>query len=246
MCDRPSLRDEYQMLVGEIRLNRNIQLQAFSTTPIWLSVFFGLLSSKAGMLTVDPIIVLVPLPLIFMNLLLIVDRRRSSDVILAYFRTAFDLELTEKPGFNRRLPGYRRELEITLTSYKSTSSIPQRFDFNVIVWLSFLVLSLICCFFYSSQSPQSTLFLGTIIVLVVVGYAWILRRLYRQSDRKPAMIEAWKRILSRETAGGIHGIGSPQGIRRHHAVGSHRHRAQPHSTASSRQSNPKPPRQVRA
>jgi len=111
MADAPTLKDEHQMLVGELRQNRQIQLQTFSTTPIWLSLFFGLVSSGNNeALKTAPALSLIPIPLLFIGLLLIVDRRHSSDVIIAYFRTAYDQQLAIAPGWNYLLPTYREKL----------------------------------------------------------------------------------------------------------------------------------------
>lgn len=200
MLEAPTLRDEHQMLVGELRQNRQIQLQTFSATPIWLSLFFGLVSSGSNeALRAAPALSLIPIPLLFIGLLLIVDRRHSSDVIIAYFRTAYDQQLATAPGWNHLLPTYRgklKELTRRKGQYNGPSVlIPQRFDFNVVVWLSYAVIALICNLLYRVLNPNNAPFFVFSLSVTVVSFLLVLYWLKHQSDQKPHMIEAWSQTL---------------------------------------------------
>ena len=200
MTDAPTLKDEHQMLVGELRQNRQIQLQTFSTTPVWLSLFFGLVSSGNNeALKTAPALSLIPIPLLFIGLLLIVDRRHSSDVIIAYFRTAYDQQLAIAPGWNYLLPMYREKLGKLAKKEKQHKGqivlIPQRFDFNVVVWLSYAVIALICNFLYRVLAPNNSLFFAFSLSATGVAFLLVLYWLKHQSAQKPYMIEAWSQTL---------------------------------------------------
>lgn len=187
MTNAPTLKDEHQMLVGELRQNRQIQLQTFSTTPIWLSLFFGLvLSGNNEALKTTPALSLIPIPLLFIGLLLIVDRRHSSDVIIAYFRTAYDQQLAIAPGWNYLLPTYREKLR-QLTERREqhgghTVLIPQRFDFNVVVWLSYAVVALICNLLYRVLAPRNSPFFALSLTVTGAAFLLVLYWLKRQSS----------------------------------------------------------------
>jgi hypothetical protein len=201
MSDVPTLKDEYQMLIGEIRQNRQIQLQTFSTTPIWISLFFGLVSSGSNeALKTTPALSLIPIPLLFISLLLIVDRRHSSDVIIAYFRTAIDEKLASGPGWNYLLPEFRRNLERLSKSKRKPKQpatfIPQRFDFNVVVWLSYISLALICNALYYVLAPTNLVFFIISLSSTIVAFLLVLYWLFRQSSQKRDLVEAWKKTLT--------------------------------------------------
>lgn len=200
MSGVPTMKDEYWMLVSELRQNRQIQLQAFFSTPIWLSLFFGFISSKGGEGVIEriPYIVLVPIPLILMSLLLIVNRRRSSNVIIAYFRTAFDQRLVDKPGWNYRLPKFRRILKNIKTPADKAFQTPQRFDFNVIVWLSYFIMSLICYGFYWLITPQHEIVFWIFLTITVLVFVAVFYWIVRLSNIKPELIKAWEETLSSE------------------------------------------------
>ena len=194
------LSDEYEMLSDELRQNRQIQLQSFFATPIWLGVFFGLLGSSDSAFSSYPELVLVPIPLIFINLLLFLDRRSSSDIIIAYFRTAIDQKLSEEPGWNLLLTEFRSNLNNLPQEQKSGKgiSIRQRFDFNVIVWSSYFFVSLICCAVFMLLESCSQIYSIGVTVLVFVAYLLTLLWLFRQSAIKGNLIMAWEVTLTNQ------------------------------------------------
>jgi hypothetical protein len=206
MSDIPSLKDEYDMLVGELRQNRQIQLQAFFATPIWVSLFFGLVASgSTSALSIAPELALLPIPLALVNSLLILDRRKSSDAITADFRTAFDARMAIAPGWNLLLPTFRHNLAalkaVPAASIRVSDRIPQRFDFNMIVMLSYLLIAATCITVYSLLAPERWLVATAVTVACVLAFALVLHAHVRLANRKSAMIEAWRcTLMQREVS----------------------------------------------
>ncbi|MFQ5926473.1 MAG: hypothetical protein ACE5MH_03465 [Terriglobia bacterium] len=200
MPNFPTMKDEYEILVDELRQNRQIQLQAFLSSPIWLSLFFGLMSF-GEVLERMPFFVLLPIPLILLNLLLIVDRRRGSDVIIAYFRTAFDQRLVDQPAWHSRLPQFRRILKTIQIPTDKTLEVPQRFDFNIIVWLSYLTVALICLGLYWLLSPQRGTLFWILVAITMSAFMVILVWIIQLANIKLKLIKAWEETLSLEAKG---------------------------------------------
>jgi hypothetical protein len=200
MPDFPTLQDEYQVLVGELRQNREIQLQSLLTTPIWLSLFFGLVS--AGGLTelkTMPILVLIPIPLVFLSLLLVVDRRGSSDRIIAYMRTAFEQRMATEIGWNFLLPKFRREVERLRKGRAPEYKVPQRPDFTMIVWASQSSIAATCLILYGVLTPSLDWKFWVACLAVTLAFLSVLQRIFRQSALKPYFVEAWKIVLQRRS-----------------------------------------------
>lgn len=196
MPDFPTLQDEYQVLVGELRQNREIQLQSLLTTPIWLSLFFGLVS--AGGLTelrTMPILVLIPVPLVFLSLLLVVDRRGSSDRIIAYLRTAFEQKMATEIGWNFLLPRFRRELERLRKGESPEFKVPQRPDFTIIVWASQASIAAACLILYRMIAPEVDWKFWIACTVVALAFLGVLIWIFYQSALKPYFMKAWTIVL---------------------------------------------------
>jgi hypothetical protein len=200
MTEMPTLKNEFDMLVGELRQNRQIQLQAFFAAPIWVSLFFGLVASGSSPAIAQvQELALLPIPLLLANLLLILDRRKSSDVIIAYFRTAFDERLAIAPGWNLLLPAFRRNLSEAPQAKSNDPTIsleiPHRFDLNVIVLLSYFLIASSCVAIYWILASRSKWVLGTVIALCVLSFGILLYANLRWAQLKPRMISAWRKTL---------------------------------------------------
>lgn len=190
------------MLVGELRQNREIQMQSLLSTPIWIALFFGLLSTGGpGALERMPALVLVPIPLIFMSLLLVLDRRGSADQIVAYFRTAFDQRLARDIGWNFLLPEFRKQVRLLRGTDKFAYRVPQRFDFITMVWAVNLVIALTCLGVYGALLPTLAAGFWTILVVLTFGYLAALFWIFRQAAAKAHFVEAWRRVLGDRATG---------------------------------------------
>jgi hypothetical protein len=199
MSQSPTLQDEYQMLIGELRQNREIQLQSLLAIPIWLSLFFGLVSAGGpSALKTMPFLVLIPVPLVFLSLLLVVDRRGSSDRIIAYMRTAFDQRLADEIGWNLRLPEFRRDVKALRNERHPSYVVPQRSDFTLIVWASHAAIASICFALYCFLVPTHGLWLWAIGAIVALAFLGVLFWIFHQSALKPYFVEAWTQVLKRE------------------------------------------------
>ena len=195
-----TLSDEYKMLVDELRQNRLIQLQALASSPVWLGLFFGLIGSKPQGPIERPFLFLVPIPLLFINVLLILDRRGSSDFIIGYIRVAIDRQLAERPGWNQLLPEFRTRFnELQKSKTEGGQSIPQRFDFNVIVIVSFLTMSLMCCGLFVAAHWEWRLFIAASSI-VVGAYALAFVHVAKQAKRKGNILTAWEQVLKKHVS----------------------------------------------
>jgi hypothetical protein len=197
MTDFPTLQDEYQMLIGELRQNREIQLQSLLSTPIWIALFFGLLSAGGpGALQTLPALVLVPVPLVYMSLLLVLNRRSSADQIVAYFRTAFEQKLAKDIGWNFLIPEFRKQVKLLRASKEKFGyRVPQRLDFITMVWAANFLIALGCLASYGALLPRLGAGFWTITVLLVIGYSIAIVWIFRQAAAKPYFVEAWQRVL---------------------------------------------------
>ncbi|MEA2561252.1 MAG: hypothetical protein QOH06_2756 [Acidobacteriota bacterium] len=197
MADFPTLQDEYQMLIGELRQNREIQLQSLLSTPIWIALFFGLLSAGGpSALQTLPALVLVPVPLVYASLLLVLNRRSSADQIVAYFRTAFEQKLARDIGWNFLLPEFRKQVRLLRSSNeKFTYRVPQRLDFITMMWMVNFVIALSCLGSYGALLPGLGISFWTIAVLLVAGYLVAIVWIFRQATAKTYFVEAWQRVL---------------------------------------------------
>ncbi|HWM91548.1 MAG TPA: hypothetical protein VN493_12350 [Thermoanaerobaculia bacterium] len=203
MADFPTLQDEYQMLIGELRQNREIQLQSLLSTPIWIALFFGLLSAGGpSALQTLPALVLVPVPLVYMSLLLVLNRRSSADQILAYFRTAFEQKLARDIGWNFLLPEFRKQVRLLRGANKKlTYRVPQRLDFITMMWAVNFVIALSCLGSYGALLPGLGVKFWSIAVLLMLGYLIAIVWIFRQADAKAYFVEAWQRVLLERAAG---------------------------------------------
>jgi hypothetical protein len=204
MAALPTLQDEYQMLLAELRQNRESQLQSLLATPIWIALFFGLLSAGGfDALNAMPALVLVPIPLVFMSLLLVVDRRGSSDRIVAYFRTAFDQKLASEIGWNFLLPEFRRQVKRLRTQRANGYVVPQRPDFTTMVWATNFVIALTCLGLYGGLLPSllNSAFWVTGAFLLL-AYGLVLWWIFRQSAAKTCFVEAWRVVLQERAKSG--------------------------------------------
>ncbi len=192
---KPTLQDEYRMLFDELRQNRQIQLQAFFATPIWVSLFFGLVASNKGTLAAVPLLVLVPIPLIFLNLLLVANRRRSSDLIVTYIRVAFDQGKAQKPGWHMRLHDFREELK---NASPSLIRFPQRFDFNMVVWFTYFSIALICIGTFYVLDPHRWFIFWLVFIVTVAAFIVVVWWNLRISALKSKMITAWEKVFANE------------------------------------------------
>lgn len=196
MASDVTLKDEYGALMDELRQNRQIQLQSLLATPVWMSLFFGLVSSALSEKNQLHELVLLPIPLVFINLLLLLDRRRSSDVIIAYTRTAIDEQCADKPGWNLLLPSFRRNFAATSDPPSNERNrIPQRFDFNVIVLCCYGFISIVCAVYYGILASNRHLVAWTIVIIVLTIYILMLARVFHQSKIKARLIAAWRTTL---------------------------------------------------
>lgn len=203
MPDFPTLQDEYQVLVGELRQNREIQLQSLLTTPIWLSLFFGLLSAGGlAELKSMPVLVLIPVPLVFLSLLLVVDRRGSSDRIIAYLRTAHEQRMATEIGWNFLLPEFRKEVERLRKGKPPEYKVPQRADFTIIVWASQASIAGACLLLYRVIAPGVDWKFWSACAAVALAFIGVFWRIFYQSALKPYFVEAWKTVLRRRASPG--------------------------------------------
>lgn len=200
MSERVTLSDEYKMLVDELRQNRLIQLQALASSPVWLGLFFGLLGANQPSWSGRAFLFLVPIPLLFINVLLILDRRGSSDYIIGYIRIAIDQQRADRPGWNHLLPDFRKRFyELQKSNPKGGRLIPQRFDFNVIVIISFFVMSLMCCGLFVGACKKWEWFFAA-IASVIGGHTLALVHVMKQAARKENILAAWEYVLEHRPA----------------------------------------------
>ncbi len=190
-----TLEQEYEMLISELRQNRQIQLQTFSMSPLWFSLFFGLIASNTVGSSLPIEFSLIPIPMLFISFLLILDRRKSSDVIIAYFRTAIDQRMATEPGWNHLLPKFRNELKKMQRPRLNEAKIPQRMDYNVMVWLSYLSMSFISLAIYYFSKGSHLYFTIITISIIALGYLLLLFKMMFQSAMKNNYINAWVNIL---------------------------------------------------
>ena len=189
---KPTLQDEYNFLGTELRQNRQIQLNVYLSVPVWMSLFFGLVTEE--MFNKLPLLIMLPVAMMLLNLLLIADRRKSADMIIAYFRTAYDQQMAKEPKWNYLLPTFRKNFS-SLDTNGSIILIPQRFDFHVGVWLSFFVLSIICTGIFVGITEISIFYAILIFALIAVLYLLVLKYHYKLSKKKTILLEAWRKTL---------------------------------------------------
>lgn len=196
----PTLQNEYKMLIDELRQNRQIQLQAFLATPIWLSLFFGLVSAGQGSLGTAPALVLLPIPLFLLNLFLIANRRRSSDIIINYIRVAFDKRMAEHigPGWHYRLVNFRHKLKEITDGHSGEPKMHQRFDFNMVVLMTYFVVSLFCAFVFHVLSPEQWELTSIITLLTVVSFVAFFVWNIRYAGKRGQLILAWENTFYEE------------------------------------------------
>lgn len=100
--------DEYVSLRGEAMDNRKIQVQIAFASPTFIAAIIGLLFSAKGTIseTLLPWLFLIPIPLVTFNMMLILERAKSSVRIIAYIEKFLEIE-HPSAGWETRLEVWR-------------------------------------------------------------------------------------------------------------------------------------------
>lgn len=100
--------NEYTSLRGEAMDNRKIQVQIAFASPTLIAAIIGLLFSAKGTTseTLFPWLFLIPIPLVAFNMMLILERAKSSVRIVAYIEKFLEIE-HPSVGWETRLELWR-------------------------------------------------------------------------------------------------------------------------------------------
>ena len=192
-----TIQSEYQSLIGELRQNRQIQLQTFFSAPIWISLFYGLILNNNNIILSAPIVILLPIPLLLANAILITNRRQSSDIIIAYIRTGIEEKLNKYPGWHRLLPKFRSNLKNITEEKARKDKIPQRFDINIGFIIGYLILCFVIFSIYISISIINFYFFIYFFVSLA-AFLLIIWWNFHLSSIKGRINEAWRITFENE------------------------------------------------